>query len=208
METLATRFFDQLVSTPAGRQHMLSLSVDAEEGDESGIFEQLVEWVVDPDLRSIVQRHRDDEARHALLFRECLARTGLEKQETPSDLKIVRRIADIAGAPLDGIRRRADAVARCALLLAIEERGVEQFPLIAEAFRAVEPDIAEVYLQVTRDERRHVKYSSKIGRRFSDTDTSWRLAVERARQIEAEAFVQVGLANVNYCTEHGWVDLP
>lgn len=148
----------QLAATAPGRRHMLSLAVEAEEADETGIFDQLADAVDDPKLRQIVERHRDDEVRHASLFRGCLDRLGLEVQEVPERLRIVRRIAAVAGGGTRGVRTKADVVATYAMLLAIEQRGVEQFPLIADAFRPVDPETADVYLRVARDERGHMRH--------------------------------------------------
>src|SRR4051812_33350459 len=63
-EGIGRAFLHQLLAVPEGRQLMLSISVDAEEGDESGIFDQLAELVDDPALRRVVETHRDDEVRH------------------------------------------------------------------------------------------------------------------------------------------------
>ena len=208
METLATTFLEQLTATPEGRRHLLSISVDAEEGDEQGIFDQLADHVDDEDLRRIVLRHRDDEVRHAGLFRDCLARAGLEKQPVPDDMRIIRQIAVASpGGAGRGVATRRDVAERYALLLAIEERGVEQFPTIAAAFRPHDAETSDVYLRVARDERGHVAYCERIGRRFAESHADWEELVDRARRLEADAFVHVGLANVAYCTEQGWVDL-
>jgi hypothetical protein len=83
------RFLAQLVGTATGRQHILSRSVDAEEGDEGGVFDRLVELVDDPTLKQVVERHRDDEVRHAQLFRDCLDRLGLTKQVIPETLRLI-----------------------------------------------------------------------------------------------------------------------
>lgn len=187
-------------------QHMLSVSVEAEEGDEGGIFAQLADWFDDSRLRRIVERHRDDEDRHAQLFRDCLGRLGLQKSSVSDDLQLIRRIADATGSG-EGIRSADDVVASYALLLAIEKRGVEQFPLIADAYRPVDPETAEVYLRVARDERGHVRYCEMIGRSFAEDDITWERAVARARALEATAFLEVGVANLSYCGERGWVQL-
>lgn len=206
METdLRTSFLAQLVASPAGRSHLLSISVDAEEGDEAGIFEQLIELVDDPKLARIVARHRDDEERHARMFRGCLDRLGLDKQTIPDELKIVSQIGTTAGGPDPEALTRDDVVAIYAMLLAIEERGVEQFPVIAEAFGAVDADTADVYRRVARDERGHTRYCHTIGRHHAQDDAAWDLAVAAAREIEAMAFIGVGLANVAYCIDQGWV---
>lgn len=204
---IGSAFFTQLVATAPGRQHMLSVSVEAEEGDEGGIFDQLADQVDEPRLRRIVERHRDDEVRHARLFRACLGRLGLEMQTIPDELKIIRRIAAATGGFELGVQSTDDIVATYALLLAIEERGVQQFPLIASAFRAVDAETADVYLRVARDERGHVRYCETIGRHHAGDEPTWQDALARARSTEETAFAEVGIANLAYCAERGWVDL-
>jgi rubrerythrin len=199
-----TNFLTRLLVTPAGRAHMLSVSVDAEEGDETGIFDQLAEAVDDPELRRIVERHRDDEVRHAGLFRGCLERNGYDKQSLPPELSVIRQVALRTGR--DGsVSTPADVVASFALLFAIEERGVEQFPKLAEAFERYDPETAATYRRVARDERGHVRYCQRIGRHVAGDDASWNDAVDQARRIEDDAFAHAGLANVQYCADRGWV---
>jgi rubrerythrin len=205
-----TAFLTELASTPAGRQHMLSLAVDAEEGDESGIFDQLADLVDDPKLRRIVERHRDDEVRHAGLFRGCLTRQGFEKQDLPERLRIIRRIAGSAGGGTgndrSGVHSIADVVATYALLHAIELRGVEQFPIIAAAFRPFDPETAEVYLQVARDERGHVRYCQTIGRHYATDDAEWESMLAFTNELEASAFAGVCVDDITYCAGKGLVD--
>lgn len=196
----------QLAATARGRQHMLSLTVEAEEADETGIFDQLADVVDDPRLRRIVERHRDDEVRHAALFRGCLERLGLEVQPVPEELRIVRRIAAMAGGGRPGVRTKADVVATYALLLAIERRGVEQFPLIADAFRPVDPETADVYVRVARDERGHVSHCETIGRHYAASDDEWQAIVDFTSEMEAKAFAAVSADEFAYCTAHGLFD--
>ncbi len=202
----ASVFLTRLLESPAGRAHMLSVSVDAEEGDESGVFDQLADAVDDPEHRRIVVRHRDDEVRHAGLFRACLERNGFTKQELPAELGVIRQVAERTGR--DGsVSTQSDIVTTYALLFAIEERGVAQFPSIADAFEPHDPETAEVYRAVARDERGHVHYCRRIGRHYAGDDETWEEAVARARVIEDDAFTHAGLANVSYCAEHGWIRL-
>jgi rubrerythrin len=208
MDHPRSAFLSELLATPAGRRHMLSISVDAEEGDEGGIFDQLADTVDDPKLRRIVERHRDDEVRHARLFRGCLARLDFELQPLPDDLKVIRQIA---ASTTRGTEHRVhttdDVVATYAVLLAIEQRGVEQFPLIADAFRPFDPDTADVYERVTRDERGHVRYCDTIGRHYAKDASTWDQVCAVARTVEERAFAAVGEANLSYCAERGWVQL-
>jgi rubrerythrin len=206
-QDIGQAFLTQLVASPEGRQHMLSISVEAEEGDEGDIFGQLAACVDDPKLRRIVERHRDDEVRHAGLFRDCLDRLGLEQQPIPDEMKIIHQIAASTGGFEVGVRTREEAALAYAMLLVIEERGVEQFPRIAQAFRTVDPETADTYLRVARDERGHVRYCETLGRHLAGDDTAWADAVEASRALEEAAFAAVGLANLTYCAERGWVDV-
>jgi len=205
-ENIRTDFLTQLVATDAGRAHLLSISVEAEEGDEGDIFGQLEVAVDDRDLARIVARHRDDEARHAQLFRGCLERLGLELQPVPDELRLIRHLADATGGFQTAVIETAeDIVATYALLHAIEARGVEQFPRIAEAFAPVDADTAETYLRVSRDERGHLRYCERIGRHFAPSEVAWQTALDEARDRETAAFFAVGLANIEHCTAQGWV---
>jgi rubrerythrin len=205
-EDARRRFLAQLAATAMGRRHLLSLAVEAEEADETGIFDQLADAVDDPKLRRLVERHRDDEVGHARLFRDCLDRLGLEMQSVPDELRIIRRIAGTSGGR-SGVRTTEDVVATYALLLAIERRGVEQFPIIAEAFRPVDPETADVYLRVARDERRHTRYCETIGRHYAADEDAWQTMVGLTRAVEAQAFAAVSVDNVSYCAQQGLVDL-
>ncbi|MGZ4800866.1 MAG: ferritin-like domain-containing protein, partial [Acidimicrobiia bacterium] len=198
-------FLEQLVGTVDGRRHLLSVSVDAEEGDETGIFDQLADAVDDPKLRRIVERHRDDEIRHASLFRGCLARLGLEMEPVPDELKIIHQIGQATQGVRRGVQTTEDVVRTYAVLHAIEERGVEQFPLIADTFRQVDPETADVYLEVARDERGHVRYCDQIGRHYARDRDGWEQMLEIARAVETAAFTQVRLASLRYCGERGWI---
>jgi len=208
IDAIREDFLAQLVASDQGRAHLLSISVEAEEGDEGDIFGQLEACVADPDLARIVARHRDDEARHARLFRGCLDRLGLELQPVPEELRLIRRLADTAGGFEQAVIESAeDIVNTYALLYAIEERGVEQFPRIADAFRTVNAETADTYLRVARDERGHLRYCDRIGRHFAPHETAWLAALDKARIRESDAFFAVGLANIAHCTERGWVHI-
>lgn len=200
-------FLRSLLATPAGREYMLSIAVDAEEGDEGGLFDRIADAVEPPELRRIVLTHRDDEARHAQLYRGCLARNGYTKRDLPSSLSLIEQLRNGATDPAPPIETADDIVSFYALLLAIEERGVERFPMIADAFERHDPETAETYRRVTRDERGHVRYCERIGRHYATSIEAWDAAVAAARQIEAEAFVRAGMAQVSYCAEQGLVDL-
>ncbi|MCU1356178.1 MAG: hypothetical protein JWM89_1596 [Acidimicrobiales bacterium] len=206
VDSIGRAFMRRLLAVPEGRRFMLSITVDAEEGDESGVFDQLAECVDDPVLRRVVMTHRDDEVRHASLFRGCLDRNGWEKVEVPDEMRVIREVADGAEPQERTITTPEDIVTAYALLLVIEERGVQRFGQIADAFRPHDPETADTYLQVARDERGHVRYCTRIGRHYAADEAAWDAAVARARAREGDAFGRVGVATLSYAHDRGWVD--
>ncbi len=218
--TLVRRaFFRALVATAEGRAHVLSLMVAAEEGDEAGVFDRLVEHMEDDKLRRVIAAHHADEIRHAGLYRACLERSGLAEEKVPEALLVVRAIgrsAGVVGPAPRGSRRvfeRGDASAIAsreeimntyALLMVIEERGVEQFPLIGAEFRRIgDHATADTFERVTSDERRHVKSCRTLGRRYAPDDATWERAVARFRTAEKAAFDRVGVAGIAYAWRRG-----
>jgi rubrerythrin len=211
--SIGRSFLRSLVSHPAGRAHVLSLMVAAEEGDEAGVFDQLARKADDPELEKLVRRHKEDEARHAGMYRACLTRNGLESQPVPDELMIIRQVGREAGgafaagvdaASAHGIRTREDVMNTYALLLAIEERGVQRFPLIGAEFRRIgDHETADTFDRVTEDERRHTMYCRAIGRRYAPDDAAWEHAVAKYRAVEERAFKRVGLAGMLYAVKRG-----
>lgn len=210
-----TTFLRRLISTPAGRAHLLNLMIHAEEGDEAGVFDQLQRVVTDRRVQKTIARHQADEREHADLYRECLRRTGIEPDPIPDELLIIRRAARVAGGMFasgarDGaastIATNEDVMNTYALLLAIEERGVQQFPLIGREFRRIgDHETADTFDRVARDEARHCKYCRAIGRSYAPSEAAWCESVARYKAIEAEAFQQVGVAGIAYAVERGLV---
>jgi rubrerythrin len=205
----------RLVSTPEGRAHVLSLMVAAEEGDEAGVFDRLSNVVDDPKLQKLIDRHQGDERRHAEMYRACLERNGVAPRPVPGELMIIRRVGRVAGGAFSAgvdtrsaaaIVSREDVMNTYALLLAIEERGVQQFPLIGAEFRRIgDHETADTFEHVAEDERRHTRYCRAIGRRYAPDDRTWDRAVERYRRIEQRAFDEVGMAGLKYVMRNGLV---
>jgi rubrerythrin len=207
-------FLSRVLRTPEGRAHMLNVAIEAEEGDEAGVFDQLIATLEDRKLKTIVTKHRDDELRHAGLFRECLRRTGVTPHPLPDRLRLIRSVARKAGGAFatgaeggnaSHLQTREDVMSTYALLLAIEKSGVQRFPILAAEFRKHDPDTADTFLRVAKDEARHVKYCEAIGRRHAPSDAAWRQAVQRYARAEQSALREVSLANVAYCVSRGFV---
>jgi len=187
--------------------------IAAEEGDEAGVFDQLIETAVDPKLQKLIRRHQADEFRHAAMYRACLERNGVEPDPVPDALMIIRRVARVAGGAFAvgertrsaaAISTREDVMNTYALLLAIEERGAEQFPLIGAEFRRIgDHETADTFDRVARDERRHTRYCRAIGRRYAPDEASWELAVRKYARLEERAFKQAGMAGIVYALRRG-----
>jgi hypothetical protein len=208
---LGRLLFRALLSHTEGRAFVLSLMVAAEEGDEAGVFDEMARRAEDAELEKLIRRHQEDERRHAALYRSCLARNGLAMQPIPDDLLIIRQVANDAGFVFaddsaDASARRKDVMETYALLLAIERRGVERFPLIGAEFRrAGDHETADIFDRVTEDERRHTKYCEAIGRRYATDEAEWARAVARYRDVERRAFHRTGNATLAYVLRTGLV---
>ena len=191
--TLAARFLDRLAATPRGRAFMLQFLVNAEEGDEAGVFDRLVEKVDDPALNKLVRRHRDDEYRHARVFRDCLARQGVAAERLPAPANVLpfieRALGGVGAAFVDDRRTVMEAYL---MLQVVEERGVEQYPLIASSIERYDPESAAVIREVANDELRHVKYAIAISRRYAPDALTREATLRRFRAAEQRAFVEHG----------------
>src|SRR5687767_11749939 len=86
---VGARFLDRVAASPRGRAFILRFLVGAEEADEAGVFDTLLSRVDDPELNTLVRRHRDDEAEHALAFRACLARYGEIAEQIPEPIGVI-----------------------------------------------------------------------------------------------------------------------
>jgi rubrerythrin len=193
-----------MLATPEGRAHVLSLMVAAEEGDEAGVFDRLIDHVEDPKLRRVIGGHKADEERHAGLYRACLARNGLAMGDVPGELSIIREVAKVAGGVFaagdaSAIASDLDVMRTYALLLAIEARGVQQFPLIGAEFRRLgDTQTADVFDRVTKDEAAHVNICRTLGRKYAPDDATWEAAVAHYREVEQRAFEKVGIAGLRH----------
>lgn len=210
-------FFRRLIATPKGRAHVLNLMIVGEEADEVGMFDRLAALSDHDAGRKAALHHKADEERHAALFRACLARTGVTPRPIPERLMLIRRIVRksedrfaqvIDAGSADGIADRRDLMNSYAMLQAIEERALKQFPALARLFReSGDAETAAVFEQVTEDERRHVQYCVALGRRYAPDASSWESALARYRAIEAEAFREVGLTTLADALVHDLVGL-
>ncbi len=202
-EFMTSRFLRGLLSTPAGRAHLLNQVADAEATDEGAIFERLLKYVDDPKLRLMISRHQADELRHAELFRGCLERQGYKAKPVPSQLKLLDRIDALSDHVMkEPVKTDRDVMVSYLLLLVIEERALNQFGQFITAFDAVDPQTANVFREIARDEARHLRYCHAISRRYAGSETAWITSLDHFRSVESQAFAINSRANMEYVFEH------
>jgi demethoxyubiquinone hydroxylase (CLK1/Coq7/Cat5 family) len=196
-------YLKRLVGSSRGRAFLLSSLAEAEEADEGGVFDNLLARVDDPALGKLVRRHRDDEARHAKMYRACVARTGVTPLPVPSELRIVERIDRLLGGFSAGFAAGKYGVMEAYLLLqVIEERGVQQFARVAQALDGVDPESATVVRTIVVDEERHVLYARAISRRYAPDAATLERELRRFRAAEEQAFIESGRAFLQFVDAH------
>jgi len=160
--------YARLFATTRGRVFHLSWMAHAEETDE-GVFDRVLSSVEIPDVHKMIQRHADDEKRHADLLRGCVTRLGFSPQPIPPELHYIQRLRRISGGDLGAVFASGPfgIMQIFAMLQVVEERGVRQFPLVADALRPFDPESAAVIAAITRDEERHVKYARAVSQRYA-----------------------------------------
>jgi rubrerythrin len=204
-EWLTLRFTRRLLSTPEGRAHVLNQIADAESNGENQVFEHVLAHVDDPQLRKMIEKHQADEIRHEQLFRVCVERTGVNPGPVPPHLKLIDRLDRAVGGffavPIDGPRGVMEAYV---MLQVVEERAVSQFKIFEEAFREIDPETADVFVAVAKDEERHLKYCHAISKRYAPDEATRLATLEKYRQLEAKAFQDNSQANMDHTFTRGY----
>lgn len=197
------RFMDRLFASRRGRAFMLGFMADAEDSDEGGVFDTLLERVPDPLLHRMIRIHRDDEIRHARILRECVARQGIIPDAVPEALRVVpfieRSLGSVAERFLD---RRAGVMEAYVFLQVLEERAVLQFPRLANAMRKYDPASAAVIDEIAEDERRHVKYAKAISKKYAPDPITLHRTIVQFREAEAQATIDHGAAFLGFALDN------
>jgi rubrerythrin len=209
---LKSLFLSRLVAGARGRAFLLSFMADAEESDE-GAFDVLLAHAEHADVQKMVRTHAEDEARHGRLMRACVERVerqaGLAADELPVALRFIDRLDRLtAGAFRKGFPAEDGAFAIMkvyALLQIVEERGVAQFALIADALRPHDPESAATIDGIVRDEERHVLYARAITRRYAPDEATLAATMAEMRLLEERAFDEHGRDFLAWCVEHDLV---
>lgn len=205
---LDSLFLKRLVATPPGRAFLLNFMADAEVSDEGMVFDELLSRVDDPVLHRMVRVHGDDEKRHYAMLRACVDKTGVVPGPVPSELRIANEMdRQLGGIALSFVEGRGSVMEAYVLLLVLEERAVRQFPHIARALAAVDPESAEVVAEVLRDEQRHVLYARAISKKFAPDAATLDAAVTHFRDVERRVYAEHGRAMMRHAVRHGLLDV-
>jgi rubrerythrin len=200
---MTKRFMRALISTPEGRAHILTQIADAEDNGEARVFDDALASVEDPQIKKLIARHREDEIRHGQLFRNAAKKTGITPAAIPDELKALWQLnQEIDGFFDRPITDQRGVVTAYVVLLALEERAMEQFAMHREVFAEVDPEVAAIFEEVERDEERHLKYCHAITKMYADSEEERRAAIDDMRVKEARAFQRTQHANMAYIAEH------
>jgi hypothetical protein len=200
---LRSRYLHALLESPRGRAFVLGQMAEAEGSDEGQVFEMLERRVDDPDLARMIRKHAEDEVRHARMFSERAAATGVPIAPLPAELRVLERLDRDLGGFFDNLRNDPTGVMEAYLLLqVIEERAITQFAIIEPIMREYDPASADVLVEVGRDEERHLKYCHAISRRYAPSEATRLATLARFREVEARAFADHSIANMRHCLDH------
>lgn len=211
-DRLTLAFMTQLFSTPRGRAHLLAMASDAESSGEGRVFEELLLRKDDAELAKLVERHRDDETRHAQVLAERARANahaaGVEVPEVPAHLKLVDRLdAALGGFFSRPLETREDVMRAYLVLQVIEERAITQFELYAEAMKEVDPVTSALLEEIGADEARHLCYCHAIARRYAPSDAVHARELEHIRAVEARVFAENSSDNLEYALAQGLLPL-
>jgi rubrerythrin len=202
---MVERFTRRLLATPEGRAHVLNQIADAESNGENQVFEHVLEHVVEPSLRKMIQKHQTDELRHERLFRACVQRNGVTPGPVPSHLRLIDRIdRAVGGFFAKELDPQTGVMEAYLMLQVIEERAVTQFKIFEKLFREIDPVIADTFVEVAADEERHLKYCHAISRRYAPDEATRVATLARYREVEARCFQENSQANMDYVFSRGY----
>ena len=159
---LSLRYLSRMTKTARGRAFILNQLADAESNGENKVFESVLKHVDDPSLQKMIEKHQADEIRHAKLYRAAAERQGVPIAPAPDHLKIIDRLDRAVGGFLNSPITDGQGVMEAYVMLqVIEERGITQFKLLAQAFRETDPQSADLIAEIAGDEERHLRSATR-----------------------------------------------
>jgi rubrerythrin len=204
LAALRRRYMDRMMASQRGRSFFLAQASRAEDTDEGRFFVELERRVDDPELAKLIRIHRDDEARHARLFREAQGRLGVPLESVPEHLDLVPRLDRALGGFFERmVDDRLSVMEAYLLLQVIEERATTQFSVLEPIARRHDPALADLLAAVTRDEERHLKYCRAIAKRYAPDDATLERTLVHYREVEARVFVEQSRDNMAHTLAQG-----
>jgi hypothetical protein len=199
----------ELYRQPVARAFLLSAYADAESGGESQVFARALRRAADPQVARLIQRHEEDELRHAALFDARRAALGQPAFPIPAALRTIDRLSDRAGGVLELPMDRDEDVAQAyRLLLVIEERALAEFSLAREAALAAgDVESAQLFAQISQDEERHLAYCRAVGRRFAGSDRAFEEGLPALRALEAQVHLEQSHRFIEHMVDRGLLHL-
>jgi hypothetical protein len=206
-DAIATLFLRDLLAGAAGRAFVFNQAAIAEATDEGHVFDVILGHVDDAKLGKMIEKHRDDELRHAEIFRGCVARQGVDPGELPADLRLVERIdRETGGVATAPIVDRRGVMNAYLVLQVIEERALHQFGLLEPVMRRYDPASATALRGVIEDETRHLKYCHAISKRYAPDRLTHAETLGAFRVAEARAFRAHSRKNMTHMLDAGLVE--
>lgn len=207
-QAINDRFVGRLVATAVGRKHILNQAAHAEDSDEGQIFDLLLERVDDAKLHKMIEIHRDDEKRHAVMFFDALRRNGFEPTPVLPELSLLDRLDAALGGFFDTFTQKDNPVMEAYLLLqVIEERAVTQFAQMRPHFAKYDPRTATMLDEIGKDEERHLKYCVAISRQYAPDQLTVARTLKKFRTVEAEVFAKLSQGNMRFALENELPDM-
>ena len=203
---LSSRFLKLLLQSAEARAFVLQQAAEAESTDEGALFDHVLAHVDDPELAKMVQKHRDDEIRHAEMFRAQVKRQGVSPGAVPEDLRVIDNIDRHLGGFFDKPITDGRGIMETYLLLqVVEERALHQFGLLERAMREVDVPAADTIAAIAKDEARHLRYCHAISRRYAPDEATRIAALKKFRRVEAEAFRDHSARNLQHMLDRGFL---
>ena len=203
-DLIAPLYLRRMTASPRGRAFILNQAADSEDSDEGTIFSSLLSRIDDDKLRKMVRIHEADEKRHAVMFRECAERAGVDYETLPQHMMLLDRLDKALDGFFDKfVAGEAGVMEAYVLLQVIEERAVTQFKMLEPAFRRVDPRTADVFLAIARDEERHLKYCRAISKRYAPDEATLTRTLRHYRNVEAQVFVEHSQGMMEFALDSG-----
>jgi len=163
-------------SDPARKLRTLESFAETEE-DGGRDLEVAARRAADPDLRSHLLRHADDEKRHAAIFRKhaadlrarlALAARDAQESDRVYDLSRGRKghEVDAHGFFRAGLCDELGEVAYVAMLNVAEQRAAWVFN-VHHGLNAGDPELCASFEEILRDEKYHVAYTQRFLERWT-----------------------------------------